>query len=164
MRAFLDISHYTASDKILNGRIFTCATRLYKPQIVLLFSVQKRARIRRSWPIPCKGKADSYKSLSVPGFYLGYLRGRSFPPKILLLLQYKSNYIGKLSRRDEVSAHEVSNTCLRTQLSQNAADCISAMSPDPPRSSWPSATRDFSPKWKILDKTLRSKICPDPCK
>ena len=116
MRAFLDISHYTASDKILNGRIFTCATRLYKPQIVLLFSVQKRARIRRSWPIPCKGKADSYKSLSVPGFYLGYLRGRSFPQKILLLLQYKSNYIGKLSRRDEVSAHEVSNTCLRTQL------------------------------------------------
>ena len=116
MRAFLDISHYTASGKILNGRIFTCATRLYKPQIVLLFSVQKRARIRRSWQIPCKGKADSYKSLSVPGFYLGYLRGRSFPPKILLLLQYKSNYIGKLSRRDEVSAHEVSNTCLRTQL------------------------------------------------
>ena len=116
MRAFLDISHYTASDKILNGRIFTCATRLYKPQIVLLFSVQKRARIRRSWPISCKGKADSYKSLSVPGFYLGYLRGRSFPPKILLLLQYKSNYIGKLSRRDEVSAHEESNTCLRTQL------------------------------------------------
>ena len=116
MRAFLDISHCTASDKILNGRIFTCATRLYKPQIVLLFSVQKRARIRRSWPIPCKGKADSYKSLSVPGFYLGYLRGRSFPKKILLLLQYKSNYIGKLSRRDEVSAHEVSNTCLRTQL------------------------------------------------
>ena len=116
MRAFLDISHYTASDKILNGRIFTCATRLYKPQIVLLFSVQKRARIRRSWQIPCKGKADSYKSLSVPGFYLGYLRGRSFPPEILLLLQYKSNYIGKLSRRDEVSAHEVSNTCLRTQL------------------------------------------------
>ena len=116
MRAFLDISHYTASDKIFNGRIFTSATRLYKPQIVLLFSVQKRARIRRSWQIPCKGKADSYKSLSVPGFYLGYLRGRSFPQKILLLLQYKSNYIGKLSRRDEVSAHEVSNTCLRTQL------------------------------------------------
>ena len=123
MRAFLDISHYTASDKILNGRIFTCATRLYKPQIVLLFSVQKRARIRRSWPIPCKGKADSYKSLSVPGFYLGYLRGRSFlpkmssfPQKILLLLQYRSNYIGESSRRDEISANEVSNPCLRTQL------------------------------------------------
>ena len=47
------------------------------------------------------------------GFYLGHLRGRSFPPpqkerpaspkKILLSLQYISNYIGKI--RDEVSAH-----------------------------------------------------------
>ena len=119
MRAFLDISHYRASDKILNGRIFTCVTCLYKPQILVLFSVQKRARIRRSWPVPCKGEADSYKSLSVPGFYLGYLRGRSFlpkmssfPPKIL----YRSNYIGESSRRDGVSANEVSNPCLRTQL------------------------------------------------
>ena len=36
-----------------------------------------------------------------PGFYLGYLRGRSFPPKkTLLSLQYfkitKSNYIEKI--------------------------------------------------------------------
>ena len=35
------------------------------------------------------------------GFYLWYLRGRSFPPppkkKILLSLQYISNYIGKKS-------------------------------------------------------------------
>ena len=38
-----------------------------------------------------------------PGFYLGYLRGRSFPPKcqasppkILLSLQYISNYIQKI--------------------------------------------------------------------
>ena len=123
MRAFLDISHYRASDKVLNGRIFTCVTRLYKPQILVLFSVQERARIRRSWQVPCKGEADSYKSLSVPGFYLGYLRGRSFlpkmssfPPKILLLLQYRSNYIGESSRRDEFSANEVSNPCLRTQL------------------------------------------------
>ena len=123
MRAFLDISHCRASDKILNGRIFTCVTRLYKPQILVLFSVQKRARIRRSWPVPCKGEADSYKSLSVPGFYLEYLRGRSFlpkmssfPQKILLLLQYRSNYIGESSRRDGISANGVSNPCLRTQL------------------------------------------------
>ena len=70
-----------------------------------------------------KGEADPYKSSSVPGFYLGYLRCRSFPPKmpsfpqkILFLLQYRSHYIGKSSRRDEVSAHKVSNPCLRTQL------------------------------------------------
>ena len=54
--------------------------------------------------------------LYTAGFYLGYLRGRSFPPpkkcpapppapKRLLSLQYISNYIGKSSRRDEVSAH-----------------------------------------------------------
>ena len=52
--------------------------------------------------------------LCTAGFYLGYLRGRSFPPskkmssfppKRLLSLQYISNYIGKSSRRDEVSAH-----------------------------------------------------------
>ena len=46
---------------------------------------------------------------------LGYLRGRSFPPNILLSLpEYISNYIGKVSRRDEVSAHEVSIPGLRT--------------------------------------------------
>ena len=56
------------------------------------------------------------------GFYLGYLRGRSFPTKkcsappqkILLSLQFVSNYIGKSPRLDEVSAHEVSIPCLRT--------------------------------------------------
>ena len=54
---------------------------------------------------------------------LGYLRGRSsppakipsFPPNILLSLpEYISNYIGKVSRRDEVSAHAVSIPGLRT--------------------------------------------------
>ena len=59
---------------------------------------------------------------------LGYLRGRSFlpprpprakipsfPPNILLSLpEYISNSIGKISRHDEVSAHEVSIPCLRT--------------------------------------------------
>ena len=55
---------------------------------------------------------------------LGYLRGRSspppveissFPPNMLLSLpEYISNYIGKVSRRDEVSAHEVSIPGLRT--------------------------------------------------
>ena len=64
------------------------------------------------------------------GFYLGHLRGRSFPPpqkerpaspkKILLSLQYISNYIGKI--RDEVSAHI--ETFLKI-VPQNAPDCIS---------------------------------------
>ena len=93
------------------------------------------------------------------GFYLGYLRGRSFPrkmpsfpPKILLSLQYISNYIGKIIQRDEVSAHYFLKIG-----SQNAPDCISvhihfkqfpggACPPTPLGSSWPSATRDFSPK------------------
>ena len=44
------------------------------------------------------------------------------PNNILLSLQYISNYIGKSSRRDEVSAHAV--TFLKI-VSQNAPDCIS---------------------------------------
>ena len=52
-----------------------------------------------------------------PGFYLGYLRRRSSPPKkcpaplppqkIFLSSQSISNYIGKKSRRDQASAHTV---------------------------------------------------------
>ena len=48
--------------------------------------------------------------LSMSGFYLGYSRGRSFPPprkKILLSLQYIVTISEKSSRRDEVSAQEV---------------------------------------------------------
>ena len=41
---------------------------------------------------------------------LGYLRGRSFPPKIQLSLAISE----KSSRRDEISAHEVSIPCRRT--------------------------------------------------
>ena len=54
-----------------------------------------------------------------PGFYLGYLRGRSLPLKkycyhysIFKLL--KVTISEKSSRRDEVSAHEISIPCLRT--------------------------------------------------
>ena len=72
------------------------------------------------------------------GFYLGYLRGRNSPPKkmpsfpnppplppnkVLLSLQYISNYIEKSSIRDEVSAHTV---IFLEFVSQNVPDCISA--------------------------------------
>ena len=93
-----------------------------------------------------------------PGFYLGYLRGRSFPPKmpsfppkklILLSLQY-SVTISSL----QVTAHTV---VLLKIVSQNAPNCISAQIHfknfgegeyrwTTLGSSWPSATRDFSPK------------------
>ena len=78
--------------------------------------------------------------------YLGYLRGRSSTPKTPSLppppppakTKYCYHYTTvflvtiseKSSRRDEVSAHEVSIPCLRTLydniVSQNAPDCISA--------------------------------------
>ena len=91
-------------------------------------------------------------------FYLGYLRGRSFPHKmpsfppkklILLSLQY-SVTISSL----QVTEHTV---ILLKIVSQNAPNCISAhihfknfgegACPWTTQgSSWPSATRDFSPK------------------
>ena len=67
-----------------------------------------------------------------PGFYLGYLRRRSFPPqkntqlpappKIFLSSQSISSYIGKKSRRDQASAHTV--TFLKT-VAQDEPNCIS---------------------------------------
>ena len=70
-----------------------------------------------------------------PGFYLGYLRRRSFPPpkknaqppppppkKIFLSSQSISNYIGKKSRRDQASTHAV--TFLKTVV-QDEPNCIS---------------------------------------
>ena len=67
-----------------------------------------------------------------PGFYLGYLRRRSFshpkkmpsspPPKIFLSPQSISKYIGKKSRRDQASAHTV--TFLKT-VAQDEPNCIS---------------------------------------
>ena len=62
---------------------------------------------------------------------LGYLRCRSFPhkmpssprpKKILLSLQYTSNYTGKIVRRDVVNAHTAKFLKI---VSQNAPDCIS---------------------------------------
>ena len=85
-----------------------------------------------------------------PGFYLGYLRRRSFPPPpqkkniyIFLSSQSISSYIGKKSRRDQASAHTV--TFLKT-VARDEPHCISGsvhiplkkisgweMPPDPPR-------------------------------
>ena len=57
------------------------------------------------------------------GFYLGYLRGRDFPPKmssfpsnnvVIITVYTEVTTSEKSSRRDEVSAHEVSIPCLRT--------------------------------------------------
>ena len=77
---------------------------------------------------------------SSPGFYLGYLRGRSFPPpkkkkcpaspqKVLfhIFTVYSiSNYSisEKSSRLDEVSAH--GTVPFLIIVSQNAPDCFSA--------------------------------------
>ena len=96
-----------------------------------------------------------------PGFYLGYLRGRSFPhpppkmpsfpsKKLILLSLQCSVTISSL----QVTAHTV---ILLQIVSQNAPNCISAhihfknfgegACPwTTLGSSWPSATRDFSPK------------------
>ena len=71
-----------------------------------------------------------------PGFYLGYIRRRSFPPpkkipsspppppqkKIFLSSQSISSYMGKKSRRDQASAHTV--TFLKT-VAQDEPNCIS---------------------------------------
>ena len=62
------------------------------------------------------------------GFYLGFLRSRSSPhppQKILLSLQYTSNYIGKIIRCDEVSAREEYSPSDDTIVSQYAPDCLS---------------------------------------
>ena len=69
-----------------------------------------------------------YDLYYLSGLYLGYLRGRSFPPKmpsfpprkILLSLQYISNYIGKI-----IQTWRGQCTFLKIG-SQNAPDCISA--------------------------------------
>ena len=105
------------------------------------------------------------------GFYLGYLNGRSFPPKspappppttppptknnILSSLRYISNYIRKNIQTPQGQCKH-SNINFLKSVSQNTPDCISShihfknyrwAFPRPPfGNSWSSATRDFSPK------------------
>lgn len=78
------------------------------------------------------GQNSHLKPCTVPGGAIerdtnyGSIGRRSPPPKKkakMLSLQFISNYIGKSSRRDEVSAHTV--TFLKV-VSQNASDCIFA--------------------------------------
>ena len=115
----------------------------------------------------CYHVADSSSSHQ-SGLYLGYLRGRSFPPpkknalqKMLLSLWYlgKINILEKLSRQDKVIAQTVT---FLTIVSQNAPDCISehihfktlqggrgggvACPRTPHGSLLPLPTWDFSPK------------------
>ena len=78
------------------------------------------------------------------------------PKKILLSLQYTSNYTGKIVRGDVVSAHTAKFLKI---VSQNAPDCISGhihfkdapgvYAPGPPweaRGLWPLGTQTLSPK------------------
>ena len=100
------------------------------------------------------------------GFYLGYLRGGSFPPKNAQLLpphQKKycyhystdiSNYIGKIiwTRRGQCTHCNISRNCVSKctwlRLSVYSFQNISGRACSRTRrgSSSPSATRDFSPK------------------
>ena len=97
------------------------------------------------------------------GFYLGYSRGRSFPPQNaqlspqqnLLSLRYiVGNYIGKIiqTRQGHCTHCNISQSCVskctRLHLSAYSFHIISgAACPGTPLgSSMPSATQDFSPK------------------
>ena len=98
-----------------------------------------------------------------PKFYLGYLRGRSFPApppspppkKIFLSLQYISNSNRKTiqTRRGQCTHCNISQNCVskcaRLHLSAYSfkkkfpgRTCLRT----PLGNLWPSATRDFSPK------------------
>ena len=102
-----------------------------------------------------------------PGFYPGYLRVKSFPPpicpafpqKILLSIWYIGNYIGKITqtRRGHCTHCNISQNCVskctRLHLSANSFQKISCLR-TPLGSLLLSATRGFSPKRQILDRSL----------
>ena len=108
----------------------------------------------------CLASRLKQRSHESSGFYLGYLRGRSIPP--MLSLQHISNYIGKIiqTRRGQCTWSKYSlstQSCLKMHWMHQIASrriFISKNFRHPPRSSWHSATRDFSPKRQILDGTL----------
>ena len=100
------------------------------------------------------------------GFYLGYLRGKrcpasSDPPppkkRILLSLQYMSNYVGKIiqTRRGWWTHCNISQNCVskctRLHLSAYSFQKIFVGGRGGPRiplrCSSPSAAQDFSPTW-----------------
>ena len=98
------------------------------------------------------------------GFYLGYLRGKSPPPKyltstpppksIVIITVDISNYIGKiiLTRRGQSTHCNISRNCVSKctwlHLTAYSLHTISGRACTRTRrgSSSPSATRDFSPK------------------
>ena len=91
-------------------------------------------------------------------YWAGYLSGRSFPPppkkKILLSLQYITNYIGKIIQtlRGQYTHCTISQNCVSkcTRLHLSAYSFQKnfpggACPWTPLESSWPSATRDSLP-------------------
>ena len=96
-----------------------------------------------------------------PGFYLGYLRGRSFPPKclsspppkILLSLQHISNYIGKIiqTRRGQCTHCNISQNCLKMHQIASQRIFISKMSRKVPHS--PRKLVTFR-HWGLLPQTI----------
>ena len=100
----------------------------------------------------CLASRLKQRSHESSGFYLGYLRGRSIPP--MLSLQHISNYIGKIiqTRPGQCTWSKYSlstQSCLKMHWMHQIASrriVISKNFRHPPRSSWHSATRDFSPK------------------
>ena len=69
----------------------------------------------------CLASRLKQRSHESSGFYLGYLRGRSIPPpqkKYCYHYSIQVTISEKSSRRDEVSAHEVSILCLHNRVSK----------------------------------------------
>ena len=98
---------------------------------------------------------------SVSGFYLGYLRGRSFPPKMpsfppqkILSLQYIGNYIGKLiqTRQGPCTHCNISQNCVSkcTRLHLRVYSFLkisrAACPPDPPRNIVPFGHSELLPQ------------------